>query len=374
MGVFSVPSNPLEEKLEIERSTILLVDDEEYNLDILEQLLSVKNYRIRCASSGMEALEIIQNEEIDLVLLDVMMPGMNGYEVLWEIKKSPCQFFPVIMVTALDGREDRIRALEGGSDDFLTKPIDKYELYARVQTLLRTKHYYKQLISANQRLEIEVQNRTIELQRALQELRRLNEKLAASHREIVEHLSSAAEFKDPETAAHIQRISYYCGVLARGIEMDEEEADLLIQASPMHDIGKIGVPDHILLKPGKLTAEEYEKMKEHTLIGYKILNDSESPLLKLASEIAISHHEKYDGTGYPYGVSGEEIPLSGRIVAVVDVFDALTSRRPYKEAFSNEVAYDIIRKGRGNHFDPHIVDVFFENLPEILYIQNKYQD
>ncbi|WP_081413501.1 response regulator [Aneurinibacillus terranovensis] len=374
MNVFSVPFKLTLEQPNVEQSTILLVDDEAFNLDILDQMLSVKNYRTLSASTGIEALSILEDEEVDLVLLDIMMPGMNGYEVLQEIKKNKARFLPVIIVTALDDKEDKIRALEGGSDDFLNKPIDKYELYARVSTLLRTRHYYKQLAFANQRLEEEVKRRTIALQNTLSELQKVNEKLSYSHYEIVQHLSSAAEFKDPETAAHIQRISHYSGVLTRSMGLSKEDIELMIGASPMHDIGKIGVPDHILLKPGKLTPEEFEKMKEHTTIGYKILCGSESPLLRLASEIAISHHEKFDGSGYPNGLAGEDIPLSGRIVAVADVFDALTSRRPYKEAFPNEVALDIICKGRGSHFDPKIVDVFLKSLPEILDIQKQCRD
>ncbi|GEN35649.1 response regulator [Aneurinibacillus danicus] len=374
MNLFSLTNELEKEKMALGRSNILIVDDEEYNLDVLEQLLTVKNYRVLSACTGGDALLILNNEDIDLILLDVMMPGMNGYEVLREIRALKERYIPVIMVTALDSKEDKIRALEEGSDDFLNKPIDKYELYARVHTLLRTRHYYKQLAMAKQRLENEVMRRTAELQEALAALRLLNNKLEDSHREIVERLSSAAEFKDPETAAHIQRISHYCGVLARAMDMGEDEVNLMIHASPMHDIGKIGVPDQILLKPGKLTPEEFEKMKEHTLIGYKILSGSDSTLLKLASEIALSHHEKYDGSGYPYGLSGEEIPLSGRIVAVVDVFDALTSRRPYKEPYPNEKAYEIIRQGSGTHFDPKIVELFFGNLSEIVRIQKQYQD
>ncbi|MFT9848877.1 HD domain-containing phosphohydrolase [Aneurinibacillus sp. REN35] len=374
MNVYSLANHEIKEGMETEQSNILIIDDEEYNLDVLEQLLVVKDYRVLSASSGLDALMILESEDIDLILLDVMMPGMNGYEVLREIRAMEECYIPVVMVTALDSKEDKIRALEEGCDDFLNKPIDKYELYARVHTLLRTRHYYKQLARTKQRLENEVVSRTAELQEALAALKLLNSKLEDSHREIVERLSSAAEFKDPETAAHIQRISHYSGVMAQALGMSEEQVNLMIQASPMHDIGKIGVPDHILLKPGKLTLEEFDKMKEHTLIGYKILNGSDSPLLKLASEIAISHHEKYDGSGYPHGLSGEAIPLSGRIIAVVDVFDALTSRRPYKEPYPNEKAYEIIRRGSGTHFDPKIVQLFFDSLPEIIRIQNQYQE
>lgn len=363
----SLASEKEYEKLDITQSTILIVDDEEYNLDVLEQLLTMKGYQVLCTSSGPEALQVIEKEEIDLILLDAMMPGMDGYDVLKAIKSVSERYLPVIMVTALDGKEDKIRALEEGSDDFLNKPINRYELYARVYTLLRTRHYYRQIVHANKRLEEEVVRRTRELEETLA-------KLENSNRKIIEHLSAAAEFKDPETAAHIQRISYYCGVLARALGMSPEEVDMMVQASPMHDIGKIGVPDHILLKPGKLTYEEFEKMKEHTAIGYKILYGSESPLLRLASEIAISHHEKYDGSGYPRGLAGDEIPLSGRIVAIVDVFDALTSRRPYKEPFPNEKAYQIIREGSGTHFDPEIVQLFFANIAEIVRIQQEYQD
>ncbi|MEZ2657971.1 HD domain-containing phosphohydrolase [Aneurinibacillus aneurinilyticus] len=374
MNLFSLADNPAETHAGLEQSTILIVDDEEYDVGVLEQLLSVRKYRLFSACTGVDALMILENEDVDLILLDIMMPDMNGYEILREIRALKERYIPVIMVTALDNKENKIKALEEGSDDFLTKPIDKYELYARVHTLLRMRHYYKQMAITKQRLENEVARRTAELEKALKELQWLNNKLEDSHKEIVERLSSAAEFKDPETAAHIQRISYYCGVLARGMGMSDDEINLLVQASPMHDIGKIGVPDHILLKPGKLTLEEFEKMKEHTLIGHKILSGSDSPLLKLASEIALSHHEKYDGSGYPYGISGEDIPLSGRIVAVVDVFDALTSRRPYKEPFSNEKAYEIIQRGSGSHFDPRIVQLFFDNLPEIARIQSQHQD
>ncbi|WP_204244844.1 MULTISPECIES: HD domain-containing phosphohydrolase [Aneurinibacillus] len=374
MGFFPFATDNIKEKMWIETFSVLIVDDEECHLDIIEQFLSERNYRVFSACTGTEALCILENEDIDLVLLDIAMSSMDGYRVLREIRAMKERYIPVIMLTSFDSKEDKIKALEEGSDDFLNKPIDKYEMYARVQTLLRMRHYSKQMAVAKQRLENEVARQTAELQQALNELQLLNSKLADSHREIVERLSAAAEFKDPETAAHIQRISHYCGVVARAMGMGEEEVNLMIQASPMHDIGKIGVPDRILLKPGKLTKEEFEKMKQHTVIGHKILSGSDSQLLKLASEIALSHHEKYDGTGYPRGLSGADIPLSGRIVAVVDVFDALTSRRPYKAPYPNEKAYEIIRQGSGTHFDPLIVRLFFENLSEILRIQQQYQD
>ncbi|NMC50305.1 MAG: response regulator [Desulfovibrio sp.] len=353
---------------------ILAVDDEKLNLRVLSGLLRSLGHEPVLADSGEQALELLDSS-IDLVLLDLMMPDMDGYSVARRIReRKDVNDVPIIMVTALAGKQDRLSAVEAGANDFIAKPIDLTELRVRVGSLLKMKESQDQVKRYQAELEEMVAVRTNALRMSLENLEQSQKIILAAHRETLHRLASAAEFKDAETASHISRMSRYCGFLAAGLGLGEEEAQLVEQASPMHDIGKIGIPDSILLKPGKLTPEEWEVMKKHTVFGARILGSSSFELLRAGEIIALSHHEKWDGSGYPQGLSGEDIPLYGRICAVADVFDALTNRRPYKEAFSNEVSLEIMRAGRGAHFDPRVLDLFLDGFEAILAIKASYAD
>ncbi len=351
------------------KSRVLVVDDEPVNRRVLEAMLIPLGYEVDLAKDGQEALERVHSNLPDLILLDVMMPRMDGFEVCRKLKSNPgTQPIPVVIVTALKEVEDRVQALEAGADDFLTKPVDKTELRARARSLLKVKAYHDHMLTYQQDLEWEVAQRTEELEQALERVR-------SASLDTILRLSRAAEYKDEDTGAHILRMSHYSASLARHMGLGERTEDAILYAAPMHDVGKIGIPDSVLLKPGKLNAEEWEIMKSHTVIGSKILAGAEPGFLRLAEVIALTHHERWDGTGYPRGLKGKGIPLAGRITAIADVFDALTSRRPYKEPFSVERSLGIVREGRGNHFDPAVVDAFFEILDEeILPIKQQYKD
>jgi putative two-component system response regulator len=271
------------------------------------------------------------------------------------------------MVTALQEVKDRVRALEAGTDDFLTKPVDQTELNARVQSLLKVKAYNDHQRHYQKELEAEVARRTEQVRRTL-------EKLKVASLRTIYTLSRAAEYKDEDTGAHIQRMGHCSATIARKMGLNETTVEAILYAAPMHDVGKIGIPDHILLKPGKLDADEWQIMKEHTTIGGRILTGSEEGFVKLAEVIALTHHEKWDGTGYPEGLKGSQIPLAGRITAIADVFDALTTKRHYKEAFDLGKAYEIIKESRGGQFDPEVVDAFFAAKDEIESIKARYKD
>ena len=351
-----------------DKPTILVVDDEARNLRLMEAMLIPMGYGVQLTGNGTEALELISKTPPDVILLDVMMPGMDGYEVARILKsREETQAIPVVMVTALREVEDRVKALEAGADDFLTKPVDKSELTARVRSLVKVKAFHDHMKHYQQELEAAVERRTRALQTALS-------RLEAASLDTVYRLSMAAEYKDEDTGAHIKRMSNYSAVVARALGIAQATCRRILHAAPMHDVGKIGIPDRILLKPGKLTAKEWEIMKQHTLIGGRILEKGDTTHLRLAEIIALSHHEKWDGSGYPRGLAGKKIPLVGQIVAISDVFDALTSRRPYKEPFSLEKSFAIIREGRGSHFAPHVVDAFFGAEKELLAIKARYQD
>lgn len=359
---------------EKKRERILIVDDELINRKVLEGLL--KSFGLDClsAESGPAALKML-DKSIDLVLLDIMMPGMDGFCVARAIRETPGYAdLPIVMVTALSAKEDRLRAVEAGANDFVAKPIDSTELKVRMASLLRMKKYYAELKEYQQHLEDMVSEKTSALRSAMAELEHARQATLHAHMETIHKLSAAAEFKDEDTASHIMRMSRYCAVIARGYGLDEERQDLILNSSPMHDIGKMGIPDAILLKPGKLTEDEWVVMRRHTVMGEAILRGGSSKYLEAGAEIALSHHEKWDGTGYPNGLSGTAIPLFGRICAVADVFDALTTRRPYKPALSNETALEIMAPGRGRHFDPELYDVFLANYDHILKVQRSYQE
>jgi len=353
---------------------ILIVDDELINRKVLEGLL--KSYGLSCVSadSGPAALALL-DESIDLVLLDIMMPGMDGFLVARAIREMP-RFadLPIVMVTALSAKEDRLRAVEAGANDFVAKPIDSTELSVRMKSLLRMKGYHDEVKGYQLHLEQMVAEKTKALRGALVELEHARLATVRAHMETIHKLSAAAEYKDEDTASHIMRMSRYCAVIAEHAGLDDETVDLILNSSPMHDIGKMGIPDAILLKPGKLNAEEWQVMQLHTIMGANILDDSTSKYLEVGAVIAATHHEKWDGSGYPRGLAGEDIPLFGRICAVADVFDALTTKRPYKEALSNAEAIEIMTKGRGTHFDPALLDIFLARLAVIEAIQQEYRD
>lgn len=341
---------------------VLIVDDNATNLVLFKHLVEkLGNLQVTTFDAPVEAIVWCAENEPDLVILDYMMPVMDGLEFIRRFREIPGYFeIPLVMVTADTESDVRHRALELGAHDFLTKPVDKIELTARVRNLLKLRRSQVQLANRAQWLTQEVKKATAEI--------------VAREKEVVFRLSRAAEFRDPETGAHLLRMAHYTRLIACNLGLPEKEQDLLLEAAPMHDIGKVGTPDHILLKPGKLTPEEFEIMKQHATVGYEILHDSVSPLLRAAAMLAWTHHEKFDGSGYPRGLSGENIPLHGRIVAVADVFDALTSSRPYKPAWAIERAVEFMQAGRGSHFDPECVEAFLRDWPAVLAIRERYQD
>ncbi|MBW1682204.1 MAG: response regulator [Deltaproteobacteria bacterium] len=347
---------------------ILVVDDEEQNLRLMEALLVPLGYDVVVARNGEETFDRVAKTNPDVILLDILMPGLNGFEVAKKLKASEgTRIIPIVMVTSLNDVEDRVRALEAGADDFLAKPVEMTELRARVQSSLKIKAYYDHMRDYQKKLEAEVARRTAQLKAAF-------EKIRGASLETIYRLSRAAEYKDEDTGAHILRMSNYSSVVARKMGLNGRVVDSILYAAPMHDVGKIGTPDRILLKPGKLTMAECETMKQHAATGGKILEGADPGFMRLAEVVALTHHEKWDGSGYPNGLKGKKIPLAGRIVAIGDVFDALTSKRPYKEAFSLEKSYEIIRQSRGTHFDPDVVDAFFSAEDEIVAIKDRYPD
>ena len=350
------------------RGRVLVVDDEPVNRELLESMLVPLGYDVRQAEDGRSGLRAARNDRPDVVLLDVMMPAMDGFEVVRALREDPeTKGLPVVMVTSLHDVQDRVRALQAGASDFLTKPVDRAELQATVAAQMQIKAYHDHLKQYQETLEEEVRRRTDQLSQALTQIK-------ATSLDTIYRLSMAAEYRDEDTGAHIKRISRSCAAIARRLGYDKEKIEAILYAAPMHDVGKIGIPDHILLKPGKLDPEEWEIMKSHTTIGGGILQSSDSSLIRLGQVIALTHHEKWNGTGYPHGLSGENIPLPGRIVAVADVYDALVSRRPYKGPLPVDRALEIIRSERGKHFDPEVIKAFFDALVEIRQIQETYAD
>ncbi|WP_166425612.1 two-component system response regulator [Paraglaciecola sp. 20A4] len=320
---------------------ILVVDDEPANLRVLKKILG-ELYRLTFAKSGEEALRLVAREQPDLILLDVMMPSMTGFEVCQALKSNPLsKRIPVMFVTALNDEVDEAKGFEVGAVDYITKPVSPAVVKARVRTHLS-------LVQAD-------------------ELRR-------TRLQVIQRLGRASEYKDNETGTHVLRMSHFSQVLALAYGLSANAADDLLHAAPMHDIGKIGIPDSIMLKPAKLTDEEFAIMKTHPEIGAEILGDSDSGLIELAKIVSLTHHEKWDGSGYPRGLKGEDIPLEGRIVAIADVFDALTSKRPYKEAWSIEKAVEFIHSQSGIHFDPALVILFQQCLPQLIEIKERWQD
>jgi putative two-component system response regulator len=347
---------------------ILVVDDEDRNLRLMKLLLTSFGYDVLTASNGQEALEKVHDISPDVILLDIMMPKIDGFEVARQLKREEeTKIIPIVMVTALNEVEDRVKALEAGADDFLNKPVDKTELRARVQSLVKVKACNDHMRNYQKELEAEVAKRTKQLRQALKKLKELS-------LESICQLCRAAEYRDENTGDHIKRMSHYTSAVARKMGLNKQTVENLLYTVPMHDAGKIGIPDHILLKPGKLSDKEWEIMKQHTIIGAQILAGSDAKFIKLAQIIALTHHEKWDGSGYPEGLKGSKITLVGRITAIADVFDALTSRRPYRmKPFPLEEAFDYIKQERGRHFDPEVVDAFFAAKDEILLIKENIE-
>lgn len=339
---------------------VAIIDDAQLNVTLLQHLVrKLPGCEAVCFTDPVKALEWCLANEPDLVVVDYMMPGMNGTELTEGFRKRYPDV-PVLMVTANHETELRHQALQLGVTDFLNKPLDNVEFLARAKNMLALRQSHKMLADRADWLAAEVSKATA--------------KIVEQERETIFCLARAAEYRDPETGAHIIRMAHYSKLIASELGLSQAQQDLLLEAAPMHDIGKVGTPDMILLKPGKLTEEEFSVMKQHAVIGYEVLNASSSPLLKTAAEIARTHHEKFDGSGYPRGLKGSDIPLFGRIVAVADVFDALTSERPYKKAWSVEDAAQLLLEGSGKHFDPDCVEAFFSCFEQILAIKAEYVD
>ncbi|TVY09123.1 HD domain-containing phosphohydrolase [Paenibacillus cremeus] len=335
------------DELWLKRAKFLVVDDQDYNIDLLERILKRAGFDSITSTTEPKRLEKLYHElNPDIILLDLHMPEMDGYDALKLLNTlvPDGDYLPILVLTADVTKEAKQKALQEGAHDFLTKPFDRMEVVLRIQNLLKTRYLHLQLQDQNHNLEQRVRERTKEL-----ELAQL---------EILQLLGRTSEYRDDETGQHIQRVGKMAGEIATALGLPEHEVRLIQLATPLHDIGKIGIPDAILLKPGRFTPEEFEQMKLHTNIGASILEGSLFPVLQIAATIAGSHHEKWNGTGYPHGLSGEDIPLVGRIVAIADFFDALTNERPYKRAWTQEEAMAEIDKQIGIHFDPKVVEAF----------------
>jgi putative two-component system response regulator len=315
---------------------------------LLEGILQEEDYSdCRSITDSRQVLPIFLEYQPDLILLDLQMPYLDGFEVMKQLRGrvAPGAFLPILVLTADITSEAKRRALTEGATDFLTKPFDATEVLLRIRNLLQTRALHLQLQNQNQLLEQKVRERTLELEQ--------------TQIEIMERLALAAEYRDDDTGEHTRRVGQMSAQIAQTLGLSEAEVELIRRAAPLHDVGKIAIPDSILLKPGRLTPEEYEQMKKHAMLGAKMLSGGRFPLLQMAEEIALTHHERWDGTGYML-LHGETIPIAGRIVAVADVFDALTSERPYKKAWSHRAAMDEIQGQSGRQFDPRVVDAFLE--------------
>lgn len=358
---------------DVKNKKILIVDDTKGNIDILVESL-IDEYEIYVAFNGKEAIDLAHKVMPDIILLDIMMPEMNGYETLEILKASTeTESIPVVFISALSEIENKTKGFSLGAVDYITKPFEIVEVMARVRNHLLIAAAKNYLHNQNRILEEKVRQRTAE-----------NEALRDA---MIVTLASLAETRDPETGFHIKRTQHYLKIMALKLKekgrypelLTSDYIELMFKTAPLHDIGKVGIRDEILLKPGKLTPEEFEEMKKHPYLGYKSLQSAENlvtdkSFMLLAQEIAYTHHEKWDGTGYPRQLSGEEIPLSGRLMAIADVYDALINKRIYKDAMSHETARKIILEGKGSHFDPELVDIFLEIEDEFLKIAQKFND
>ncbi len=352
----------------LEQIFILAVDDESFNLDLIEATFDeYHNVDITYATSGLEALSFLEEKPFDVVLLDISLPDMDGLEVLQKIRANKChEHLPILMVTANVEKEQE--AITLGASDFIAKPYDISILCARTLNYAKLNSYHKEITAQHQILEKQVQERTQKLQETLAIAKK-------TEYEISIRLGRASEFRDLETGGHIKRMSYYSELLAQLYGLNKEECELILYAAPLHDIGKVGIPDKILLKPGRFEENEFEIMKLHSSIGAKMLEGSdEYPVLKAGSIIALDHHEKWDGSGYPNAKKGEDIHLYARIVAIADVFDALSSKRCYKEPMPLDRVLEIMKEDAGTHFDSQLIELFLDNLDQFLKIKERYQD
>ena len=355
-------------------SRILIVDDEGPVRKLLGRIVSQLGHQVSLAGNADEAVSQLRGDRsVELVLTDVRMPGTSGLDLATQIAVE----FPgtaVVMVSGVDDPDTASRAIDTGVYGYVLKPFRATEIQITVMTALRRRSVEAENRRHRDVLEDLVQGRTRELSVTLELLAQSNSRLRQAQEEIIRRLSIASEVRDEETGAHIHRMSAYSTILAQEVGLEPERVELVRVASPLHDVGKIGVPDSILRKPGKHTPEEFELMKQHTVFGYRTLRDTGFPLLDIAAVIAWTHHERWDGSGYPRGLHGEEIPIEGRIVAIADVFDALTTRRVYKPAFSIDKSLEILREGRGRHFDPNLLDGFFRRFDDVLEVQRRFPD
>lgn len=363
---------------------IMIVDDESYNLLVVRKFLQHAGYvNFITSTEPQNVVDLMKREVPDIVLLDIMMPGVSGIDILRSMKShSDLSMIPVVILTASPEASVKTQALELGATDFLSKPVDPSELVLRVRNVLGAKANFDDLADYSVNLEAQVKQRTRELER--------------SQKHIIFCLARACEFRDNETGQHIIRVGKFAGIIARELGFSQQQAEALDQAAQLHDVGKIAIPDSILHKPGKLDPEQYEFMqkhagfgkqiiecmpdeewvslKKHTKIGSHFLDVKSSPLMRMAARIALTHHEHWDGGGYPLGLQGEDIPLEGRITAVSDVYDALSSRRPYKKPFPREKCFQMLKEKRGAQFDPDVLDAFFNRIEEIVEVQIRYAD
>lgn len=361
-------------------SKILIVDDQEHLGQTLKDLLEEENFsQVRYLGDPRQTVDTYKSFQPDLLILDIHMPHMDGFQVMADLKEvEKDSYIPVLILTGETEIETRYRALKAGARDFLTKPFNAVETIARITNLLEVRLLHNNIREQNFLLERAVQERTHQLKETLEQLSGAHKNIKAAYIDTIYHLTRASEFKDEDTSSHIKRISQYSGTIAEAFGLTPDHAELLFYASPMHDIGKIGIPDRILTKDDKLTSEEWSVMKKHTEIGAKILSGSTAPILKTGEVIAVSHHEHWDGSGYPYGLKGNYIPVEGRIVMLVDVYDALRSKRSYKKAMDHKSVCEIIMKGdhkvKPEYFDPRLLEIFPKIHSKMEKIFDENQD
>lgn len=348
---------------------ILIVDDNATNVALLHAMLEISGYTNVSSTTDSRLVKSLQDDnQFDLILLDIRMPHLDGFQVMEQLCCGvEDDYLPILVLTAQKDMETKLRALECGAKDFVSKPFDNTEVINRIGNMLEVRDLYNQKIKQTSVLEKAVRDRT-------QQLIQRNKELEESHLEAVRSLGRAGEYRDNETGNHVIRMSMYCQEMALAAGWSQRNALALLHASPMHDVGKIGIPDNILLKPGGFQPDEWEIMKTHVAIGVEIIGKSTSPLSRFAKSIAQHHHEKWDGSGYPQGMKGKDIPQEGRIAAICDVFDALTSARPYKEAWPVPEAVELINQQSGSHFDPELIPLFNQILPSVNRIRNQYPD
>lgn len=349
-------------QIQYKNAHVLIVDDNPVNIKLLEMILEVEGFtNFHSTTDPRQVLELQQQQQFDIILLDIQMPHMDGFEVMEQLRSvEQGDYLPILVLTAQQDMETRLRALESGAKDFVTKPFDRGEVLNRIYNILEVRFLYNERLRQAEVLEAKVEERTRQLE--------------VSRLELISRLGRAGEYRDNETGMHVIRMSKSCHCLALKAGLDARLAKLILQASPMHDVGKIGIADNILLKAGKLDPAEWEVMKTHAEIGADIIGEHDDEMMKIARSIAVSHHEKWDGTGYPHGLKGQDIPIEGRIASICDVFDALTSHRPYKKAWPVDEAIKFIKDNAGSQFDPELVGYFEEALDEILEIRKSHAD